>query len=331
MVNEPRTNGMVKEPRDGERRQQSASDERRELVHYLLCAFNGNKALRQRLGALFHELEAEGIDPRDVDAWSWAASTKLDAVKQLVGLMPGAEHAVIISERVNPLLERYPLLKALGGWSLIQNSYDDWHYLSRFATLSLSADLRALLRNKETEWFREGVEGKEDPDGGREKPKLLVADLWEKLGLADDPDRDKLLAAHRREWPILTEPATVELGTEYDDFEKGGMVPCVSFTINVSIPSDPRHYSYADVMSALDEFLEAARKETRRQYKAILKRGKEQGLKERPANYKPWQSALWLYLVMVRGKSPGWIAKEGGVDESQVSRSCKRAVELLGL
>jgi hypothetical protein len=256
---------------------------------------------------------------------------KLDALKQLVGLMPGAEHAVIISERVNPLLERYPLLKALGGWSLIQNSYDDWHSLASLATVPLSADLRALLRNKETEWFVEGVVEKLTPDGGREKPKLLVADLWEKLGLTDDPDREKLLAAHRREWPVLAEPAIVELGTDYGDLEQGSMMPRIAFTIDVNIPSDPRHYSYADVMSALDEYLEAARKETRRQYRAILKRGKEQGLRERPANYKPWQSALWLYLVKVRGKSPGWIAKEGEVDESQVSRSCKRAVELLGL
>jgi hypothetical protein len=331
---------MVKEPRDGERRQQSASDERGELVHYLLCAFNSNKALRKRLGDIFHGLEAEGIDPGDVDAWVWAAGTKLDALKQLVGLMPGAEHAVIISERVNPLLERYPLLKALGGWSLIQNSYDDWHSLASLATVPLSADLRALMRNKETQWFEEGVKGKLAPESvkgqparrkRREKPTLLDADLWEQLGLTDDPDREKLLAAHRREWPVLVEPTIVELGTDYGDLEQGSMMPRIAFTIDVNIPSDPRHYSYADVMSALDELFEAARKEARRQYRAILEKGKAQGLKERPLNHKVWQDALCLYLFAVEGKSMGWIQQNANVNKAQVSRACRRAAELLGI
>jgi hypothetical protein len=165
----------------------------------------------------------------------------------------------------------------------------------------------------------------------REKPKLLYADLWEQLGLTDDPDREKLLAAHRREWPILTEPATVELGTEYGDLEQGGMVPCIAFTINVNIPSDPRYRTYADVMSALDELFEAAREEARRQYRAILEKGKAQGLKERPLNYKVWQDALCLYLFAVEGDSMGQIAQYEKVDKAQVSRACRRAAELLGI
>jgi hypothetical protein len=210
----------------------------------------------------------------------------------------------------------------------------------RFANLPLSADLRAVFRNGETEWFWEGVVGKLAREGvkgqparrkRREKPTLLVADLWQKLGLTDDPDREKLLAAHRREWPVLEEPTIVERGTDYGDFEKGGMMPRIAFTINVNIPSDPRHYSYADVMSALDEFLDAARQEARRQYKAILEKAKAQGLKERPLNYKPWQSALWLYLVEVKGSSRGQIKEYEKVDRAQASRAVRRAAELLNV
>jgi hypothetical protein len=340
MVNEPRTNGMVKEPRDGERIQQSASDERGELVRYLVRAFNSNKELRQRLGDLFHGLDAEGIEPGDIDAWVWARDERPETIKPLLGKMPRAEQALIISERIHPLLDDYPLLNDMGGWCIIRDSYRTWHGMYRFANLPLSADLRAVFRNGETEWFWEGVVGKLAREGvkgqparrkRREKPTLLVADLWQKLGLTDDPDREKLLAAHRREWPVLEEPTIVERGTDYGDFEKGGMMPRIAFTINVNIPSDPRHYSYADVMSALDEFLDAARQEARRQYKAILEKAKAQGLKERPLNYKPWQSALWLYLVEVKGSSRGQIKEYEKVDRAQASRAVRRAAELLNV
>jgi hypothetical protein len=331
MVNEPRTDETVKKPRSGERIQQSASDERRELVLHLLCAFNSNKELRQQLGDIFRELEAAGIEPGDFEAWAWAASMRLDAIKQLVGRMPGAEHAVIISEMVNPLLERYPLLKALDGWPIMRDSYQYWHDISRLATVPLSADLRALFRREEPEWFWAGVGGKAGRGGRTENPTLLYADLWERVGLTDDPDRSKLLYAHHREWPILDLPRSMECAVDYGEFERGGLVPRITFTIEVDIPLDPQHHTYTGVMKALEERFEAARKETDRQYKAILERGKEQGLKERPANPKLWQYARWLYLVEVQGKSMGWIQKYENVDKAQVSRACRSAAELLDI
>jgi hypothetical protein len=165
-------------------------------------------------------------------------------------------------------------------------------------------------------------------DGKPEPPRLLEEDLWRLLGFRSP----ELLRAYRREFPPLSLSGEVYLAAEYGQYDRGRLTPTIYIQgEDFKTPFDPERDDYAAAKADFEAYLQRMRDDFERQALEILELAADNGLTERPTNYKLWKAAEALYLRGLRGDEWKEIATKLHCDLSQIRREAVRMAELLGV